>query len=284
MDKPTKVYHYTTLNTALEHILNDKTIRFGSLGLTNDPRETKEWGFAIMDPPLEENNISHTITLSEDLNQRANKIRTNEWFVFCTSCNEPKRRSKRSKSRITELYKFGYSRPRMWAQYAGNHTGVCLEFSYQKLNKSIISNLAEACNLFSGHVEYDRDYDGVNYRNSEKMWAYQISYPGLSDLGLDNGLRDHIINHYDAFFLTKDIDWETEFEFRWLIHSPIIEGPFFFDISDSISSVLVGTDFPSVYEPTLIKLCEELNVPAGRMSWRNRKPSAHFGSIYQPIS
>ena len=40
---PTEVCHYTSKETAMEHILESKKIRLGRLGLTNDPRESKPW-------------------------------------------------------------------------------------------------------------------------------------------------------------------------------------------------------------------------------------------------
>jgi len=40
---PTEVCHYTSKETAMEHILESKKIRLGRLGFTNDPRESKRW-------------------------------------------------------------------------------------------------------------------------------------------------------------------------------------------------------------------------------------------------
>ena len=41
------VYHYTSRDTALQHILATGKIRLGSLSKTNDPHETKSWRFGI---------------------------------------------------------------------------------------------------------------------------------------------------------------------------------------------------------------------------------------------
>src|SRR4051794_33908962 len=39
------VYHYTKADTALNHILKTRRLKFGALTRTNDPKETKQWQF-----------------------------------------------------------------------------------------------------------------------------------------------------------------------------------------------------------------------------------------------
>jgi hypothetical protein len=39
------VYHYTKASTALDFILKNSTLQFGTYTRTNDPKETKTWEF-----------------------------------------------------------------------------------------------------------------------------------------------------------------------------------------------------------------------------------------------
>ena len=41
------VYHYTTAETARDHILRNKTLKLGTYAKTNDPKETKTWQFNL---------------------------------------------------------------------------------------------------------------------------------------------------------------------------------------------------------------------------------------------
>lgn len=43
------VYHYTTRDVALQHVLSMRKVRLGPLTKTNDPRETKSWKFGVTD-------------------------------------------------------------------------------------------------------------------------------------------------------------------------------------------------------------------------------------------
>jgi len=94
-------------------------------------------------------------------------------------------------------------------------------------------------------------------------------------------LRTHIVKKYERLFLLKANDWETEYEFRWLVYSEKNSAEYV--SSDGlIEEVLVGADFPKADEPSLVKMCQELKVPAGRMVWVNGVPYLEPEIIYQP--
>lgn len=87
MSIPDRVYHYTSLSTALEHILPSKKIRLGSLGCTNDPRETKYWLMSIgYGPGSQEPPYSNVLGEAMEI---CNRIRKNEWLVLCASQDDP---------------------------------------------------------------------------------------------------------------------------------------------------------------------------------------------------
>lgn len=264
---PSLVYHYTKRETALEHILPSAKIRFGSLGGTNDPRETKEWGFIVMDAPqgLATDQFFEEMAVIQNT---SNDIRQNEWWGLSLSRNdldlcEPKR----DRPDFSH-FKYGYAHPRMWAQYAQNHAGVCLEFDGLALHQAILLAAKTADDVFFGNVEY---VDEFNFkRMKQTAMAFQLSYSAIQTLGIANGLRVHIRDNYPTFFLEKTPDWKSESEFRWLVNSQ--QGPLLVDIRNAITSVIVGVDFPSVYGPCVRTLCDTLEVRLERMFWNNRVP------------
>ncbi len=270
---PELVYHYTKRETALELILPNRTIQFGSLGATNDPRETKEWGFVVMDPPhhftpdqfLEEMNA---------LQNAANHIRQNEWWVLSLSRNDLDLVPPGPSRPDFTHFKYGYAHPRMWAQYAQNHAGICLEFDGPALHEAILRAVQPEDTVFFGNINYADEWDIESMK--QRSMAFQLSYPDIHMLGIEHGLRCHIHNHYKNFFLEKTPDWKTESEFRWLVNSP--QGPIRADISNALTSVIVGADFPHD-GPCVQTLRDISGVRLERMFWTNRVPHKQLWAI-----
>src|SRR5688572_10167564 len=88
MTIPQRVYHFTQGGTALRHILPNRTLRIGSLGETNDPRETKEWGVLYEGMPVA---LADQLTLERvaEIQTTANRLRTKEWWALCTTVDDP---------------------------------------------------------------------------------------------------------------------------------------------------------------------------------------------------
>jgi hypothetical protein len=155
----------------------------------------------------------------------------------------------------------------MWANYADKHTGVCLKFSGDKLDRQIRKELDKTCQVFCGNVEYndqmliDSTSPGVNVDEILK----------LSDIQLKEWLGNYFESNYEAVFLKKSKDWESEYEFRWLIHSEENKDEFI-SISDALEEVIVGSDFPETEYPILFKFCKDLDIPFYKMVWNNGIP------------
>ena len=69
----------------------------------------------------------------------------------------------------------------------------------------------------------------------------------------------------------KSKDWDNQLEYRWLIHSRN-DSPEYISIDGILEEVLVGEEFPRVYDPSLTALCAALNVTAKRIHWFNGMP------------
>ena len=94
-------------------------------------------------------------------------------------------------------------------------------------------------------------------------------------------IRKTLIKHYEPNFLYKSPEWKTEHEYRWLVHSTD-PSEVLIPIENAIKAVIVGADFPKVYEASLIDLCEKLKVPAGRIRWEQGRPYVDRYKIYKP--
>ena len=134
IDDPNQfVYHYTSDSIALEHIFPSNQIRFSPFNTTNDPKETKIWGFNLFSPANQLPPSNKAI----EIIQETNRLLKNTSKILCLT------RDHHNPNDIPFLLAGrGFSHPRMWAQYAANHRGVCLQFEKSKLHKKIIEQLA----------------------------------------------------------------------------------------------------------------------------------------------
>jgi hypothetical protein len=276
-DIPKWLFHYTKRETALEYILTTGRIKLSLFADTNDPVEVKTWGFPIRG--VSENKTDGIFDLSA-IEDEANRIRTQEWKLLCLTMDGPGYKEPEPGMLFTGHFHRGFCRSRMWAHYADRHTGVCLVFDGNKLDQSIKEVLSATSTIFSGPVRYQDHWDKESLA---EIGAFFLSYREIESPNVLTGLRSHFLRNYEELFLRKSRDWETEFEYRWLVHNTA-PGPEYVPISASLRSVIVGVDFPKVYEPSLIELCKNLNTSAGRMYWTGRVPGGSSDNIYKPSS
>ncbi len=282
---PEEVCHYTKTKTALK-ILSTKKLRISQFKFTNDPRESKERNAAIIWVTSDAGNIKRGYsslssnptqdTITQQIHREANKIALEEWKVLCVTLH---RHPKTARDIQDEVYnhsiRHGYSRPRMWAQYAENHTGVCFVIDAIKLNEIIHNTLNTQCKIFQGRVSYN--YKRLAYNTIPVK--DQIS--NIDEANLIKELRSHYISYYKETFLIKHPDWRDEKEYRWVLHSPRKSNRYV-PIENAIKAILVGVDFPKTYEPRLIKFCKELKISVGKMDWNDGVAIARLSSIYKP--
>jgi hypothetical protein len=245
-----KLFHYTSREAALEHILPTGRLRFGRLPRTNDPREFVPILFPIAGFVGDDDQL--TTGSPFELIDEANELLRDSVHVLCLTEGMP--------SQVTYArYGNGPRRARMWAQYAGNHTGVCLCFDGDRLIQAALDQLP---------TTPDRNllHDRVSY-------AAEGEYPHTPTLvqpEAERDLRAYVEsmverNPRDLFF-TKDWDWESETEYRLLLRGETKEEESI-DIRDSLEAVIMGQKFHPVYEPGVYKLCQELGVEALKIQW-----------------
>jgi hypothetical protein len=246
-----KLFHYTSRDAALEHILPTGRLRFGRLPRTNDPREFGPVMFSIVgrvgdDEPLTERNPFELI-------EEADQLLRASVHVLCLTEDKP------SRGGPQHGYGTGPRRARMWAQYSGNHTGVCLCFDGQRL-------IDAACDQF-------KPRQGLSLIHRPVTYATEGDYPPTPTLSQPEAERDlrafiesMVENGPRDRFLTKEWDWCSETEYRFLLRGDARDEEFI-DVREALEAVIVGQKCHPVYFPGVYKLCEELGVKALQIQW-----------------
>lgn len=199
-----KIYHFTKLSTAIEYILPTMALRTNFLNKMNGPKENQKWAFGGVNVPYEQlypNEIkSHSDRLyqfGEDIKSKIQAI----CFVY------------------SDKY-FGFENEMMWAQYADNHQGVCLEIDtdlFLDENKSI--------KIFK--------FQNMNYvtkkRNEWIHWDKSKTK--------DENINQYIESNFEELFFSKSHYWEKEYEKRLLI---LDDDYCFLNIKESLIGIYYG--------------------------------------------
>lgn len=286
MHRPVKnpykfVYHYTRAQVAINNILKDSSLRFNPYNKTNDPLETKSWYLNIADGVdkviSELNNGEKRKILDKllDFSQAQESILNEIKSIFKIICftrdnpNQPKSPTLTSTSGFLR----GWGHPRMWAQYAENHKGVCLMFDRDKLNE-VIFEAYKSCKIYQGEVKY------LNEPIPEDIKS--IKYEDLIEFGIIKVIHKKIEENINRFFFQKARDWQDEFEYRWLIESNENLAEFLYiPINSAIRAIILGTNVTEDNENELIDYSKKFKVRIYKMDWMNGNPFANKGP-YQP--
>jgi hypothetical protein len=174
-------------------------LRLGALGQMNDPRESKDWHPPLVfrgDLQLTENEID---AFNRAVAECKKRIRV---AAFCLDqpFDEEYNRSRR-----------GYSRPRMWAQYAENHKGVCIVMDRSGLDQAIHLRYPDQRDswVLAGKVEYVE-----TARDDPASRAIVLR----DDHNIEASVQDHFRMLAARLFFVKQVDWRDENEYRWVYY------------------------------------------------------------------
>ena len=142
--------------------------------------------------------------------------------------------------------------------------GVCLIFRKAILDEAIINALATTHTIYKGPVVYS---DNIG----QQLMAFALRQEDIDNHGLTNCLVIQRERYHKTFFFSKALDWQQEFEYRWIAIGGKNE-PEFVPITTAIAGVVVGVDFPNEDLPYLLKLCEKLKLPVARIGWNHGIP------------
>jgi hypothetical protein len=268
-DVDTYVAHFTRHDIALDLILKNRSLRLGPLSVTNDPRETTSWSFAVGTSWSEDAAKGPDVKELARKNPDYNRLIRSGCRILCVS-EDAKNTSK------LDIHNRSYGKPRMWAQYGGNHAGVCLLFDKKILEKEITDRCGPTETLICGKVEYG-DYFEVS--NSISWMRYMDAFHLSGDQIIKDGLEATLLRHRDefkdVFFFQKNKDWENENEFRWIIRGDSNE-PIFVRIEDSLRAILLGAEFPDDRLGEVHQFCSEYRAYVARIFWLNGRPGVDW--------
>ncbi|MGF6947534.1 hypothetical protein QF028_000027 [Neobacillus sp. B4I6] len=253
------LYHFTTYTTALEHILPNQTIRFSPFEKTNDPRESKNWNFTLICPT--DTNIASNESFFE-LQKEANCILKENTKLLCFT-----RDVVLPSDPLSFIRGNGFSHPRMWAQYAGNHSGICLVFDKSKLTKIINDTFAEKGTIYQNHVSYD------SFSEKHGM-AFYLNYDDVENNGIKLSVKNHLDKYINELFFVKMPDWKDEWELRYVLFSNQDKEYEHVKYEDALVRIIIGEDFPNVYETLIVEYCRKYNISASKMAWNNGIPGS----------
>ncbi len=262
VDKDDAIFHYTRVSIGIEKILYAREFRPSLFKNTNDPREYKFLFLNMRGSSLP----AVANTLWQDAHPIMDRILKNECRVMCFCSNRRPTLILEDESAVEDRHAAttGWNKSRMWAQYGENHCGLCLVFSKTGLEKRVLEAGLPADAVRLGYVKYSA---------AERMdlSAFTLDGNRLVKEGAERYSRNHVVEHFNEFFLTKHIDYRDENEYRAVAHDPENKLEYL-DINSIIMGVIAGDRTPEVYFPILEELCTCLDIQCRRAYWDRGEP------------
>lgn len=236
-----KIYHYTRLSTAIEFILPSMTLRTNFLNKMNGPKENQKWSFGGVNVPYE--------TLYPELNLNPNKGAAHFDSMYQLG-EDIKSKLQAICFVYTDQYN-GYENEMMWAQYAENHCGLCLEIDtdlFLEENKDI--------EIFK--------FQDVTYNpKKNNKWIHWDK-----SITKDENIRQHIEKDFGELFLSKSHYWDKEFEKRLLI----LQDDFcYLKIKNSLTGIYYGLSTNHNYDAAIQHLIDPEKTKTYRVYFESNK-------------
>lgn len=252
------VYHYTSAETARDHILASGTLRLSTYEATNDPRETKAWAFAL---GTNENRDLGAYPYRQTAEQFSALLKANA-KVCCFSTDA----APLTGDDVTDILNRGFAKPRMWTQYGHNHAGVCLVFHRDALVAQVQSASAGSL-LLSGQVTYR------NRTISRPLTAHEfmLNVDLYESLGPVAYARSHVQVHHRALFFEKLRDWSEEAEWR-LVRLAATPGPEHVHFKDALVGVIHGAGIDPKMSWSIAEMTDDSKVTHMGLVWKNGTP------------
>ena len=251
------LFHYTTRTIFFEKILLSHSISLGQIKYTNDPRETQRWTLKPVAKTVElyeeELDSENACVFFHDGLENRLKLGTR---ILCMTRDQI--------STDRRMWSRGFNHPRMWSQYAANHTGVCLVFDRKILTRHLQTSLNASGDLYLGDVDYTND-------PLDDGFSFSFDYDEYLKVGLEHAARIHVARHYRRFFFHKAKDWSAEMEYRYVFHGPGAS-PLFIDFSDCLVGIILGDAFPYSELDAAYSQCQTQHIPTGRIIWGDGMP------------
>jgi hypothetical protein len=270
------IYHYTKASTAIDFILFDKKLKFSKQKNSNDPIESCNARRCIVyfGAGFDQH---HDREVEKAANELLKEISDREKnFYQISFCKNHLGENFASEYYISQFQGheelFGFSKPRMWDQYADKYRGVCIAFSKEKI-------------LSANHAIVDiSDCGDVNYFKFNELSLRKIGdIDGryLAKVG-KKVYKDELEVRLKSSFFCKHQDYKDENEYRigtfydkekcdfekdkdqWVFDRTMM-----LDISDCIKAIFMSSYANDKQKNDLREYANQLNIPIIEMVWRH---------------
>lgn len=249
------LFHYTTAAAAVESILPTGQLRLGLFEFTNDPRESKQW---YMSASVAEG-VEFEDDTFEDLSNEADRLLRRSVKLACFTEDAPPHDD------LNQVSGRGFGHSRLWSHLAGNHSGVCIGFDRNGLVGALRDQLAPLGTSFGASVQYVTD-------PSPPYGATHVDVEQVDEFGLDAVIARNVAKHWRELFFTKDVDWETEREYRWVLINQE-PAPIFVEVSHCIRLIVLGESFALSRLPSIRHATRSMSdVQIAQIQYRTGRP------------
>ena len=230
------LFHYTTADKAIKHILYEKKLMLNPLYKMNDPYENKnfDFDFNYSMNPIEVDKKDNQIQIAIKKHCKIVSFCSNEKPLIHHISYTPK--PNKTDQRIeSQKYKFNVLGPyhsKMWDQYAYRHSGVCIIFSKNKLNEAIKQQYSQN-QIFNDYIRYTLHH--LYIQNEIKRDCNNLLRYKHEEL-----IMNFLENKKGILFFTKNIDYISEAEYRFIVYDASNEECKYLDISNCIIGVIAG--------------------------------------------
>lgn len=265
------VFHYTKASTAIDHIFYKNQLRFSKARNSIDPIESKKAhrGTIYFGDIESTPNNNHYADVDE-LHDFVNNIEEN--FNLICFCQNKMGEDFANKNYISNFdgnqELFGFTKLRMWDQYADNFAGVCIAFSKRKLLSLNKSNLE----LIDGDVEYLTFQD----LNIKKLGNIQGNH--LLNVGKET-YKKQLESIIKQSFFFKHVDYSGETEYRIgtfydkskctfeVIQDDLVRENMMLNISGCVEAIFVSSYANKKQKDDLLRYANKLKVKIIEMKW-----------------
>ncbi|WP_027728637.1 DUF2971 domain-containing protein [Treponema sp. C6A8] len=240
------LFHYTSFKSASQ-IIESNQLKLSSLPNTNDPLEfvsPEIFSFTIW-ADMDEQKILYDLTES--------KNRRNDYVRFLCFCRNLTWNEMPTVQQIADNFLFkGWARTRMWAQYADNHTGVCLVFDKKEFKKCFD-------NLKSNNITIINDRK-IEYTNC--LTNYQVLMTDIHHY--NDNFKDFFLDkkRLECLFL-KCEDFKDEMEYRFCLVNRNLknsEEQMFVNYGKSLKAIIYGQRFDKKQRIPVPKSVDEYKI------------------------
>lgn len=249
----TLLYHYTSLSSACK-ILESGSLRLSNLTNTNDPLEflsPENFGFSAWGN-IDWKKVFHELRLSGQ--KRRNYVRM---LCFCKDlfCTPRDWKNEKNQDFSDNLLFKGWARSRMWAQYADNHSGVCLVFDKEEFQKSFNA-------LANKDIEILLDRS-INYTNYLTELETSMENINSGRKTVDDYSNFYLEDDKQKFLFQKCQDYRDENEYRFCLINRALKSPdeaMFVNYGASLKAVILGQRFSYILKLILSKEIEQFRI------------------------